>query len=323
MKQFFPCLLFLLLFALPAPGQDRLVSGVLTADDGAPLPGVNVVVKGTDQGTISDASGRYTLRAPLGATLVFSFIGFTPSEVVVTARNSSPVGGKAVPAAPAGTAREMHPAPPVPDTAINRRGVASLALASPGYVQQSGPNGAKVPAPGGVNRGVPQAYSIRFLPPGWATLRYGRAGKNGLFVVRDQPLTIRPFRVSFSSFWTLDRVNRLPARQNAFAQGRPVAGTPAWRGPATGEGFSWGPALNSLAYTGAPDAYDRNGPLTTVGNGNGNPAAAYAPYAFFRTALTAEQALTVSRQVGETRVSVGAGWKDQQYIIPGPGLYRN
>jgi hypothetical protein len=139
MKQLFPCLLFLLL-ALPGFCQDRLVSGVLTADDGSPLPGVNVVVKGTANGATSDAGGRYVIRAPLGATLVFSFIGFASSEVVVTLRNSSPVGGQASPAAPAGTPRKMHPAAPVQDTVVNRRGVASLANPSPGYVQKSAPN---------------------------------------------------------------------------------------------------------------------------------------------------------------------------------------
>ena len=320
MKQFFSCLVFFLLLAMPALCQDRLVSGVLKADDGSPLPGVNVVVKGTAHGTASDASGRYVIRAPLGATLVFSFIGYASSEVVVTVRNSSPVGGKA---APAVAARQMHPAAPLQDTVINRRGVASLANPSPGFVQKSARSQPGMPVPEMMHPGVPEAYSIRFVPRGWAKLWYGRAGENGLFVVRDRQPTVRPFRVTFSSSFTLDQVNRLPARQNGFAQGRPLAGASVWRGPATGEGFSWGPALGSLEYTGAPDDFDRRGPLTTAGNGNGNPAAAHSPYAFFRTGTAADQALAVSRQGGETRVSVGVGRKDQQHVIPGSALYRN
>jgi TonB-dependent SusC/RagA subfamily outer membrane receptor len=60
------------------------VSGKVTqADDNSPLPGVNVVVKGTTTGAISDAEGNYSLAADPGVTLVFSFIGFTPREVVV------------------------------------------------------------------------------------------------------------------------------------------------------------------------------------------------------------------------------------------------
>jgi hypothetical protein len=174
-----------------------------------------------------------------------------------------------------------------------------------------------------IHPGLPEAYAIRFVTRGWAKLWYGRAGENGLYVVRDQQATVRPFRVTFSSSFTLDQVSRLPARQSGFAQGRPLAGASAWRGPATGEGFSWGPALGSLEYTGAPDDFDGRGPLTTAGNGNGNPAVAHSPYDFFRTGTTADHALTVSRQVGETRVSVGAGRKDQQHIIPGSSLYRN
>ncbi len=64
--------------------QSRTVSGKVTqADDNSPLPGVNVVVKGTTTGAISDADGNYALAADPGVTLVFSFIGFTPREVVV------------------------------------------------------------------------------------------------------------------------------------------------------------------------------------------------------------------------------------------------
>jgi TonB-linked SusC/RagA family outer membrane protein len=64
--------------------QSRTVSGKITqADDNAPLPGVNVVVKGTTTGAISDADGNYSVAAEPGATLQFTFVGFTPREVVV------------------------------------------------------------------------------------------------------------------------------------------------------------------------------------------------------------------------------------------------
>ncbi|MDJ1495902.1 SusC/RagA family TonB-linked outer membrane protein [Cytophagaceae bacterium DM2B3-1] len=63
--------------------QTHSVSGKVTdSGDGSPLPGVNVVVKGTTQGTSTDASGKFTLaNVPDNATLVFSFIGFLPEEV--------------------------------------------------------------------------------------------------------------------------------------------------------------------------------------------------------------------------------------------------
>ena len=57
--------------------QDRAVSGKVTAaEDGSGLPGVNVVVKGTTNGTVTDSDGAYTLNVPAESQfLVFTFIG--------------------------------------------------------------------------------------------------------------------------------------------------------------------------------------------------------------------------------------------------------
>lgn len=53
-----------------------------TKTDGLPLPGVNVVVKGTTIGTVTDFDGNYSLQVENGNTLVFSFLGFKNQEVV-------------------------------------------------------------------------------------------------------------------------------------------------------------------------------------------------------------------------------------------------
>ena len=65
------------------------VSGTVTsAEEGTPLPGVNIVVKGTTIGTVTDGEGNYTLEAPTGLdTLVFSFVGFLPLEVPIDERD--------------------------------------------------------------------------------------------------------------------------------------------------------------------------------------------------------------------------------------------
>ncbi|RZK23339.1 MAG: SusC/RagA family TonB-linked outer membrane protein, partial [Hymenobacter sp.] len=62
------------------------VSGRIVDEKGTGLPGVNVIVKGTTTGTQTDADGRYTIQAPDGATLVFSFVGYTSQEVAVGGR---------------------------------------------------------------------------------------------------------------------------------------------------------------------------------------------------------------------------------------------
>lgn len=63
----------------------RWVSGRVTvAEDGTGIPGVNVVVKGTTYGTVTDANGEYRVYVPYGAVLVTSFIGYVTAEVDVS-----------------------------------------------------------------------------------------------------------------------------------------------------------------------------------------------------------------------------------------------
>ena len=55
--------------------QDKTISGTVTDQDGLPLPGVNIVVEGTTQGTQSDFDGNYQISASPGQVLLFSYIG--------------------------------------------------------------------------------------------------------------------------------------------------------------------------------------------------------------------------------------------------------
>jgi TonB-linked SusC/RagA family outer membrane protein len=66
--------------------QESRVAGQVMADDtGRPLAGVQIMVKGTTVGTLTDGSGNYSVRVPTGAnTLVFSFIGFRTVEREIT-----------------------------------------------------------------------------------------------------------------------------------------------------------------------------------------------------------------------------------------------
>ncbi len=62
----------------------QVVSGkVKDATDDFSIPGVSVVVKGTTTGTVTDFDGNYRLEVPVGATLVFSFVGYQTVEEVV------------------------------------------------------------------------------------------------------------------------------------------------------------------------------------------------------------------------------------------------
>ena len=68
--------------------QERLVTGTVTSvEDGMPLPGVNVMIKGTNSGTITNIDGEFSLEVPESSTLVFSSVGFRTKEMVVGAED--------------------------------------------------------------------------------------------------------------------------------------------------------------------------------------------------------------------------------------------
>lgn len=68
-----------------APGEDILstITGRVTDKNEVPLPGVNVVVKGSPRGTTTDADGKYVIDVNEGDVLMFSFIGYKKYEVLI------------------------------------------------------------------------------------------------------------------------------------------------------------------------------------------------------------------------------------------------
>lgn len=71
----------LLVLSQNARAQELSVSGTVTGEDGMPIPGANIIVKGTSKGTQTDFDGNYTLTdVPTNATLVASYLGFTTVE---------------------------------------------------------------------------------------------------------------------------------------------------------------------------------------------------------------------------------------------------
>ena len=73
-----------LLFSFCTMAQTHDVKGVVTDEDQLPMPGVNVVIKGTTAGTITGGDGAYSIQAADGDVLVFTYIGYTTEEVTVS-----------------------------------------------------------------------------------------------------------------------------------------------------------------------------------------------------------------------------------------------
>jgi len=77
-------LLLFLVGPLSLSAQTQVITGTVTeAATGEPLPGVTVISKGTTLGAVTDFDGSYSIEIVPGATLVFSFVGFSPHEVRV------------------------------------------------------------------------------------------------------------------------------------------------------------------------------------------------------------------------------------------------
>ena len=70
--------------ALAQDASTIKISGVVSdVDNNELIPGVNILIKGTQTGTVTDVNGKYSLNAPKGASLVFSYIGYQNAEVLV------------------------------------------------------------------------------------------------------------------------------------------------------------------------------------------------------------------------------------------------
>lgn len=81
---FFLIILASLCLSQTALAQETSISGTVTDNQGTPLPGTSIVIKGTTNGTQTDFDGNFTINANSGDILVFSYLGFNSREVVVS-----------------------------------------------------------------------------------------------------------------------------------------------------------------------------------------------------------------------------------------------
>lgn len=238
--------LFLLMFSISnGYAQDVQVRGTIYDETGQPLPGATVLVKGTTTGTTSDLDGKYAISSPANGTLVFSFIGYNPTEIVVgnqtvldvnltpdlsdleevvvigygTAKKSqltgaiSSVGSKEISELPITDARQ----------ALQGR-AAGVDVTQPGSKPGSAPqvrirgrrsfNASNeplyvidgIPVVGGLNDINPQDItSMEVLKDASATAIYGSRGSNGVVLITTKRGTKGKTIVSVDSYYGLNR----------------------------------------------------------------------------------------------------------------------
>ncbi|POY37250.1 SusC/RagA family protein [Flavobacterium alvei] len=76
------------LFYTTGFAQGKTISGVITDASKFPIPGVNILIKGTQKGVSTDLDGKFAISAPEGATLVISYLGFQTKEVKVSSTST-------------------------------------------------------------------------------------------------------------------------------------------------------------------------------------------------------------------------------------------
>lgn len=217
------------------------ISGKVTSETGELLPGVNVLLKGTNNGTTTDAGGSYTLSAPDGnGTLVFSYIGYTTEEVAIS--NRSVIDIRLVPDIKAltevvvvgyGTQRRQDltgSISTVKGSDVSRLPVASVTQALQGQVagveivSNSGSPGANVsvrirgvgtvngtdplyvvdglPIFGGINQINPNDIeSVEVLKDASAGAIYGARAANGVIIITTKKGKEGPLQVSVDSYY--------------------------------------------------------------------------------------------------------------------------
>ena len=84
MKRKLTMFLTLFLFGIGVIVAQTQVRGTVVDDTGEPVIGATIQVKGTSQGTITDANGVFLLQAPVGGTLVISYVGYVSQQVPVS-----------------------------------------------------------------------------------------------------------------------------------------------------------------------------------------------------------------------------------------------
>jgi hypothetical protein len=271
-KIFTTATLFLLTFESFA--QMRTISGTLTSNDGSPLPGINIVIKGTTVGTTTDINGYYSIGVPVGETLVFSFIGMQTREIVVTRDNFKSTANSSKKSKD-NKKRQHYASQPIPRSLYNDSisenvpGVSVLTDKTPSYNRR------------------------QVINP--STVKSIKKSRSGYTIVTDDEIVkLKGFGLQISSSFGIERINKLPALHAEYSQGRPRDGYLQWQGPEYGEPFSWGPPIRTLEYDGNNYPYDINGRLVPAGAGNGKKANIYNPRSFFRNGSTAATEVTVA-----------------------------
>ena len=201
------------------------------------------------------------------------------------------------------------------DNSINNYDATS---ANPGGVGGASGNltGGTQPTNHGVDINPNDIESINLLKGPAATALYGIQAASGAIIITTKKGAAGPgSAISFNSSFTVDRVSKLPGRQNIYSQGDEGV----YAGPTDGSAkkFTWGERIDLLYRDGVADEYDPNGKIVPASDPNRKTrAVVYDPYKFFQSGLTYNNNIALSGGNAKSTYRMSFGNLHQTGIIP-------
>lgn len=245
-KKSLTSLVLFFFFITAAYAQQNIQGTVTSADDGSPLPGVNITVQNTTIGTSTDTDGNYSLTVPdTSNVLVFSFIGFETQEIQINGQTRIDVtmevrvysAGEEIVVVGYGTQQKGDVTGSVSTVSVdevNKVPTANLQDALQGQVAgvqitpRSGAPGAqadiRIRGVGTLNDASPiyvvdglilddisylnpnDIESVQVLKDASATAIYGVRGANGVIIITTEQGTSGPTQIEFNSYAGVQRV---------------------------------------------------------------------------------------------------------------------
>lgn len=154
----------------------------------------------------------------------------------------------------------------------------------------------------------------------FSAVRKLKLKSDSLYKIKSQPRKYLVFNGSFSTSLDIKNRNRIPQTQSRYVQGRSENGSLVWKGPDTGEMFSFGPDISTLGFNEQPYEYDVNGQLVGLSNAV-SPAKAYSNN-IFKTTVGYSNQLNLNAIIknggynDDIRLSFTIGQqKDQMYFV--------
>lgn len=256
--------------------SQQMLNGIILDENGEAIPGVNIRIKGTDRGTITDFEGKYSISVYMGDDLIISFVGMRTQEVKITeesflmlscdgenlrnvARRETPVR---IP--------QYYDNPTFRNEQNNKPqgkadGVAYLKdkeNRSFNLIKSNGSHGENV----------------------LTKIKYNKINDNYVFSF-EKPYKFRTEHFEFNSGFSFDKVFHLPKFQDNYSSGIPQNGQFVYLNSDEGNLFSWGPKIATLEYDGNNSFFYKGGNIVGAGFGNGKKLTTYSPNDFFKTGL--------------------------------------